>query len=172
MKTIFFMRHAKSDWSNYEQSDFERTLNKRGKRDAPAMGKFLSKQNLSSLGDGVHPQRIFSSPAKRAKKTAILLANELESDLSIEYVQEFYEAASAKQLLHPIMELPKKINSAMIVSHNMTLESTVNHFIRHQHNYIEMKTAMIAIVSFDTDDWEQIDKMQGTLVDVFSPREI
>jgi len=38
MKTLYLVRHAKSSWKHPELDDFERPLNKRGKRDAPAMG--------------------------------------------------------------------------------------------------------------------------------------
>jgi phosphohistidine phosphatase len=37
MKNLLLVRHAKSDWENLELDDFERPLNDRGKRDAPAM---------------------------------------------------------------------------------------------------------------------------------------
>ena len=42
MKTLYLVRHAKSSWKHPELSDFERPLNKRGKNDAPFMGKLLS----------------------------------------------------------------------------------------------------------------------------------
>jgi len=40
-RTILFMRHAKSSWADSKQKDLDRPLNKRGKRDAPAMGRYL-----------------------------------------------------------------------------------------------------------------------------------
>ena len=41
MKTLFLIRHAKSSWSDPSLADFNRPLTKRGKRDAPFMGKRL-----------------------------------------------------------------------------------------------------------------------------------
>ena len=43
MKRLYLVRHAKSDWSYAGLADFDRPLNKRGKRDAPRMGKYLKR---------------------------------------------------------------------------------------------------------------------------------
>jgi len=56
MKKIFLIRHAKSYWGDQSLSDFDRPLNKRGKSDAPFMGKIL-KEKI------VKPDFIISSPA-------------------------------------------------------------------------------------------------------------
>ena len=62
MKTLLILRHAKSSWDNLDLSDYDRPLNKRGKRDAPRMGDFLRQQELV-------PDLIISSTAKRAKNS-------------------------------------------------------------------------------------------------------
>ena len=46
IKTLLLIRHAKSSWDNIEVSDFDRTLNDRGKKDAPAMAKRLINRNI------------------------------------------------------------------------------------------------------------------------------
>ena len=55
MKALLILRHAKSSW------------NKRGKHDAPRVGQFLQEH-------GLVPDRIISSTAKRARKTAQAVA--------------------------------------------------------------------------------------------------
>ena len=67
MKTIILVRHAKSSWKNPRLDDFERPLNKRGRRDAPLMGEKLKERQIL-------PDLILASPAKRARKTADLIA--------------------------------------------------------------------------------------------------
>ena len=59
-KTLYISRHAKSDWSDASLSDFERTLNFRGKKDAPFMAKLLKEKDIK-------PDLILSSPATRDK---------------------------------------------------------------------------------------------------------
>ena len=39
MKRLILARHAKSSWGEPGLADYDRSLNKRGKRDAPQMGK-------------------------------------------------------------------------------------------------------------------------------------
>jgi phosphohistidine phosphatase len=67
MKTLFILRHAKSSWKEQDLPDHDRPLNKRGKKDAPRMGKLLTDEDLI-------PDLIMSSTAARAKKTAELVA--------------------------------------------------------------------------------------------------
>ena len=44
MKQLLLIRHAKSSWADFEQKDFDRPLNDRGKKDAPAMAKRMRKE--------------------------------------------------------------------------------------------------------------------------------
>ena len=62
MKTLIFFRHGKSDWNAGVGEDYLRPVNKRGKKDARRMGRFLAE-----IG-GV-PDRIISSTAIRARTT-------------------------------------------------------------------------------------------------------
>jgi len=50
--------------------DRDRPLNKRGERDAPMMGQRLLKKST-------RPSLILTSPAKRARQTARLIAREI-----------------------------------------------------------------------------------------------
>ncbi len=43
MKSLLILRHAKSSWKHPELTDHDRPLNKRGKRDAPRMGRNIAK---------------------------------------------------------------------------------------------------------------------------------
>ena len=63
MKYLYLIRHAKSSWSDPSLSDFDRPLNKRGKRDLPVMGQRMATYEPK-------PELIVSSPAKRARRTA------------------------------------------------------------------------------------------------------
>ena len=67
VKRLFLIRHAKSSWGDPELDDFDRPLNKRGKKDGPEMAARLA-------GLSIMPDILFSSPAKRAKKTARYMA--------------------------------------------------------------------------------------------------
>ena len=81
MKTLFLVRHAKSSRNEPASQDKDRPLNNRGKRDAPKMGKRLAKREAI-------PDLILSSPAKRALKTAQLIAKKLDYKLQDIVVDE------------------------------------------------------------------------------------
>ena len=68
MKKIYILRHAKSSWKDEGLPDHDRPLNKRGKRDAPRMGRLLAEE-------GLVPDLIVSSTAKRAHKTTTEVAD-------------------------------------------------------------------------------------------------
>jgi hypothetical protein len=61
-RRLMIMRHAKSAWSSDVASDHERPLNKRGRRDAPRVGKRLAKL-------GWVPEFVVSSDSRRTRET-------------------------------------------------------------------------------------------------------
>ena len=79
MKTIYFIRHAKSSWDHFGISDKDRPLNDRGEQDAPRMAQLLKEK-------GVQPDQLVSSPAKRAFTTATYFAKAFDTPPSqLEY---------------------------------------------------------------------------------------
>ena len=55
MKTIYLVRHAKSSWKYPNLDDFERPLNKRGRKSAPFMGTILKKLKVSTGPHFIQP---------------------------------------------------------------------------------------------------------------------
>ena len=86
MKHLYIIRHAKSSWKDFSLSDFDRPLNKRGKKDAPFMGKILREQNIQA-------DIMISSPALRAKTTALSIAQEIRYQSEIVFDQNIYESS-------------------------------------------------------------------------------
>lgn len=114
MKNLFLIRHAKSSWTDPTVSDFYRTLNKRGKKDAPFMAARLAET-------GANPDLILSSPAKRAKKTACFMAKGVGcSTNSIVYDDNIY-SASTEELFHVLRKIDKKYNEVYLVGHNFSI---------------------------------------------------
>ena len=70
MKTLFLVRHAKSNRDDPALADRDRPLAERGRKDAPEMGKRLARHD-------VKPDLIVSSPALRALTTAEIAASAL-----------------------------------------------------------------------------------------------
>jgi phosphohistidine phosphatase len=114
MKRLYLIRHAKSSWTNHDLDDFARPLNKRGKRDCPEMAARLGKA-------GILPDLIVTSPAKRAKKTALFMAKGTGYDKkNIRYYDELY-LGSLSYHLQLIDELLRKVDVVFLVGHNPTM---------------------------------------------------
>ncbi|MFK8162915.1 MAG: histidine phosphatase family protein [Lewinella sp.] len=147
MKTIYFVRHAKSSWDDITLDDHDRPLNARGKRDAPMMADRLAK--LGVVVDG-----LVSSSAKRAKQTseAFRLALKI-SAANCQYDPSLYHAwpASIEKRVH---DVPDKWSTVLFFGHNPGYTDLAN---RLQHNaYIgNVPTCGIIIVEADIENWEE-----------------
>lgn len=145
-KRLFLIRHAKSSWKDAGLSDYERPLNKRGKRDAPFMGKLLCDKNIS-------PDLIMTSYAERAKSTALLIAKELDyPEEKIVIEKKLYEAMN-KDILDIIRKTDEKIKVLFLFGHNPAL-TTLHNYICNQ--FIDnIPTCGITEYEFD-DEWKNI----------------
>ena len=85
MKTLLLLRDAKSSWEDGNLADFDRSLNARGRSDAPRMGRLLAQYELT-------PDLIVTSAARRAATTAELIALAAEYAGDIQYTNELYLA--------------------------------------------------------------------------------
>ncbi len=114
MKHLLIVRHAKSGWNDATLRDIDRPLNQRGERDAPEMGARLKKRSLV-------PQQLIASPARRALRTAQLLAVQFDHAIAdIEIVDALYEAGTG-EWLSLIGALPETLECVLIVGHNPTI---------------------------------------------------
>ena len=117
MKTLFILRHAKSSWSDPDLADFDRPLNDRGERAAQFMGELMADK-------GFAPDVILSSPAVRARQTALLVkdAGGVLSDLVFD--DRIYEA-SPHSLRQVVSEIADSFPSAMLIGHNPGIEGFI-----------------------------------------------
>ncbi len=152
MRELFIMRHAKSSWDDPTLPDFERPLNGRGKEDAPLMGEHLSRL-------GIKPDLIVSSPAKRAKKTAKIVARKLGyPEERIVWKESIYEA-SAQALLYLVCQLPDDAKRVMLVGHNpgfTMLANTLGDIA-----VDNIPTAGVVGIAFDASSWSEACRMRG-----------
>ena len=119
MKTLLIIRHAKSSWSNATITDFDRPLNERGKHDAPAMAKKIKSRNIEI-------DTFISSPAKRAKKTAIFFMDEFKIDKKyLILAPSLYEAGVAA-FYETIASLKDSASTAALFAHNPGVTDFVN----------------------------------------------
>jgi len=144
MKTLVLIRHAKSSWDAPGLSDFDRPLNERGKKDAPEMAKRLKEKIDIDL--------FVSSPAKRARKTAKLFAEEYgakKEDIAL--VEDLY-AATIPAFQKTVVELNNKYNTVALFSHNPGITEFANSLTNVRID--DMPTCSVFAVHADIDKWE------------------
>jgi phosphohistidine phosphatase len=162
MKTIYFVRHAKSSWEDMTLGDKNRPLNTRGKRDAPFMAKLLK-------GKGTKADAIISSPANRAHTTAKYFADELAIDQNDILLKEALYEAYAEDVLTIISNLDNQLNTVLIFGHNPTFTSLANRFSR---EYIaNVPTCGIVKIESTTDKWSLLDPKNAVVSDFMYPKE-
>jgi phosphohistidine phosphatase len=161
MKTLFILRHAKSSWKNDELSDRDRPLNKRGQRQAPLVGQYLHSLDLT-------PDLIFSSPARRARDTAVSVAETCGYDGDVEFVDDFYPG-DPEDYIHTLSALPDAAERVMVVGHNPGLEYLLAGFLHYAET---LSTAALAQVELHINHWwELCDDTRGELIRLWRPEE-
>jgi phosphohistidine phosphatase len=163
---LYIMRHAKSDWSGPQISDFERPINRRGTRNAIRIGQWMNENNYI-------PQKIISSPALRTKETIELVTEQI-SKFNLEdltYEDELY-LAGFTQLIEFINTYKDKVQSLMLVGHNPGIENLVNYLCdRSGNKEIIVTTANLFIFKFSSDSFNTaVDTIK--LVEAIKPREL
>jgi phosphohistidine phosphatase len=164
VKILYLNRHAKSSWDNNAISDFDRPLNKRGKTDAPLMGKYLAQKRRIS------PEIVISSPAKRAIKTAEIIAKEIGFPSSKILRNENIYEAGPSSILEIIQNINDTFSSAMLFGHNPGFTSLASYLSNV--NIGNMPTCGICRIDFDTDSWKKIEIESGTLVFFDYPKKV
>ena len=160
MKTLLILRHAKSSWNYPELSDYDRPLNRRGKRDAPRMGKHLQEQGLS-------PDRILTSSAKRARKTARKVAKACGYTGKVKKLDALYESVPGIYY-ETLQAVPEKYARVMVVGHNPTMEQLLGSLTG---RIRRMPTAALAHIELPIQHWEALDlNTVGTLVNLWTPK--
>lgn len=155
MKTLTLVRHAKSSWKDRGLSDRERPLNKRGKHDAPLMGRLITEA-------GVRPSQIISSPAVRAWTTAKIFARELGYPIEFLQREDGLYLASLDNLLDVVATQDAGFNNLMLFAHNPGLTDFANYLVPGLTN--NLPTSGIVSVNLDSDDWMLYDRPQTELV--------
>lgn len=155
MKTLYLVRHAKSSWKDLKLDDFERPLNKRGKRDAPFMGQVLKEK-------GIQPDLIAASSAKRTRKTARIIAEQMGyPEKNIVLKKQLYEATE-NALLKFIQQTDDSVNTLMLVGHNPELTGLSN--LLCDYFIYNIPTAGVSCISFQVKSWEEVGPKIGNHV--------
>ncbi len=154
MKTMFFIRHGKSNWKIPALTDRERPLNDRGKRDAPFMARLLRER-------GVMPDLIISSPAVRAMTTTRFISRELMYPEARIVVDESLYPGTVEDILRVIHAIQSSLNVAMIVGHNPALTLSAD-FITGR-DFDNIPTCGVVCIDLQDEGWDNVDRGRGKI---------
>ncbi len=126
MKTIYLVRHATADKGKPKSPDRKRALSKKGRKEAVKMAKKLEK-------NGMLPDLLISSPAKRAIQTARVFAKAIKypKDKIIlnKTLYEADNASSNEALLQDVRSMDDQYQSVMVFGHDPALKEFA-HYLR------------------------------------------
>lgn len=160
MKTLYLVRHADSGWDNANRGDFERTLSKKGLKEAARMATRLRK-------DRIAPDLLVSSPAFRALTTAEIFADTLDVPAGhIVKRLDIYEGSTGT-LIDIIQALPDNCSTVMLFGHNPAITSAVH--LLSGSNVGKIETCGIAQLEFKGESWQHVQPGNGKLTEVMEP---
>jgi len=162
VKTLLLLRHAKSSWKDPALADHDRPLKKRGRRDAPKIGRLLVER-------GIVPGLILTSSAARARETAEAVRGASGETAELRELRELY-AALPPDYARLLRAVPDGREPVMVVGHNPALEELLEALTGVQET---LPTAALARIEIPIEHWERLElDGSGRLVRIWRPREL
>lgn len=171
MKKLTLLRHAKSSWDDAVSRDFDRPLNKKGKRAARSIGLFIKRNELMI-------DLVLASPAVRVVETLEHVEETCAGSYEPEWERKIYLASSVT-----LMEVLRCVESdaahILMVGHNPGLEDLVFDLVPDDgsstaRNMVEEKypTAALAEMTLAIDSWAEITESCASLDRFTRPRDL
>jgi phosphohistidine phosphatase len=170
MLELLLFRHAKSSWDQPGAEDHDRDLAPRGEAAAPRMGALIA-------SEGLLPDAVLCSTARRAARTWQLAAAELEPAPPVAQLGELYLAAPAA-LLKAVRRHGGPARRLMVVGHNPGLHAFALELAGAGDPDLRARlaekypTAALARLAFDGTRWRDLAPRSGTLRGFWRPRDL
>ncbi|MEQ8366405.1 MAG: histidine phosphatase family protein [Roseicyclus sp.] len=162
---LILTRHAKSDWGDPMLQDRDRSLNARGRRDAPRIGAWLAAQ-------GHLPGQALVSAATRTRETWMLLSAEFGREVPVTFLDQLYHAEGAT-LLATLQAA--HASAVMIVGHNPGISEAAYRLVSmppSHGRFIDYPTCATLVCAFAVDTWDQVSWGMGDVVDFVTPHDV
>lgn len=167
-RELLALRHAKSSWDSGAETDYDRPLAGRGKRDIPRVAAWIGSR-------GLVPDRIVSSGARRARQTARRIADELGIPRAEVILDDRAYECGPGDLLQVLAACPSHCTRPLLVGHNPGLELLVEHLagapIPTPAGCKAFPTGALALLRLPA-DWDDLPRGAGELVSLVRPRDL
>jgi phosphohistidine phosphatase SixA len=144
-RRLIVLRHAKSAWDTDAPTDHDRPLNKRGRRDAVAVGDRIAKLEWS-------PRQVMSSDSARTRETWKRMRKSFEhDDIDVRFTRDLYHAGIGA-VRDELARVPDEVKTVMVIGHNPGWEGVVDALSGED---VGMTTCNAALLSVETDSWAE-----------------
>jgi phosphohistidine phosphatase len=170
MKILTLLRHAKSGWDDPVARDFDRPLNKRGRRAAVTVGRAMQAEQMAF-------DAVIASPAVRVVETLQDIGDGYGNALEPVHDADLYLASPAI-LLDRIQHVDDSVQRLLVVGHNPGLEQLAMMLSGADRSGLlgeledKYPTATVAVIEFHVDRWADVAKGGGTLIRFMRPRDL
>ncbi len=111
---LYFLRHGKADWPNWNKPDDERPLTQEGKKETAAVAKLLARLEIAPV--------ILTSPLPRASQTAEIAGQHLGAKVRVEpLLRPGFDAGRLGKILKAFSG-----KSLMVVGHEPDFTRTIS----------------------------------------------
>lgn len=170
MLKLILMRHAKSDWGDPALSDFDRPLNKRGKKAAPLIGAYMAQNNIA-------PDLILCSSAKRTRETLDRVQSQWDERPPARQLPQLYDQMAGSYI--PIIQANGgDTKTLMLIGHNSATHSTALDLVGSGPDdlmddmELNYPSGAMCLLEFDINDWNELEPGTGTLKLFLKPRSL
>ena len=161
VKRLILLRHAKSSWDDPTQEDRDRPLNKRGRRSARAIGKWLT-------GLGVSPDLTLCSDAARARETC----ERLKLGGEVRILPGLY-MAGADVMMGALQQAEGAC--VMLIAHNPGIADFAQRLVSEpppHGRFADYPTGATLVVDMPLQDWKAGHFGTARVVNFITPREL
>ncbi|GMN02746.1 SixA phosphatase family protein [Erythrobacter sp. MTPC3] len=170
-KILGLLRHAKSDWDDVAQRDFDRGLNDRGRRGAKLIGDHIRSH-------GIKWDQLAASPAARVVATLETALPEYEPH----YDKRLY-LASSDTIVETVQDLAQQgdaePDTVLVAGHNPGLQEVLLDLVSPSHENdlfkeasVKFPTATFAVLECQIDSWSDLKNYCAKIVHFARPRDL
>jgi phosphohistidine phosphatase len=174
MRTIFLLRHAKSDWAHADLQDHDRPLNARGRDAAPKMAAYIETK-------GYNPELVLCSTARRTVETFDLVKRALGHEVEVKFEEGLY-LAEPRQLFERLQWIDDKVKAVMLIGHNPGMAQLAHALSATPDDTDEEKlmrrmsekfpTCTLAVIKIPAKSWRELKPGSGKLKDFMRPKDL
>jgi len=161
MMRIFIVRHALAQDKGEALPDFERSLVKKGEKEASAVARYLAARHAP-------PDLMISSFANRAIETAHLFAKAFRYPRQRIVLRDtFYGEIRTEDLMNEIRKQPDKYQSLMLFGHDPAFSQLAAYLIKDFHEVLPK--AGVVVAEFPIKRWRDLEGASGRLAEFTGP---